>query len=136
MLSLDEKLRVYDLLDARIAHSEIARRVGRSIGTIYNCQRKRVTGVAVADTEVISPKLAPVREQLDQLMKNGVTSSTKLYAAVQADGYTGSYGLLNSYVRRFSPKTKPYRRSQHIETGPGQQAQVDWGSFGKMMIGM
>ena len=52
-----------------------------------------------------------------------------LYRELQAQGYQGSYPSLVRYLR---PEREKYRSAQtstvRFETGPGEQAQVDWGS--------
>ena len=60
--------------------------------------------------------------------------ATRLFEMVKARGYVGSYELVKSYVHTVRPRPKSeafFRR----ETLPGEEAQVDWGLFGKLKIG-
>ena len=60
--------------------------------------------------------------------------ATRLHAMVQARGYPGSVVQLRRYVRTVRPQARAeaYLR---LETLPGEQAQVDWGSFGAVQVG-
>jgi transposase len=60
--------------------------------------------------------------------------STRLYEMTQARGYAGSVVQLRRYVAtiRPTPRAEAYLR---LETLPGEQAQVDWGHFGKLQMG-
>jgi transposase len=51
-----------------------------------------------------------------------------LLREVRAQGYTGGYSILKEYVHPFRRKHQP-QATMRFETGPGEQAQVDWGNF-------
>lgn len=60
--------------------------------------------------------------------------ATRLHQMVKARGFTGSVRQVRRYVR----KVRPARRHEaflRLQTLPGEQAQVDWGHFGKLTIG-
>lgn len=61
-------------------------------------------------------------------------TSTRLVVELKERGYTGSVNTLRRFVSKVrAPRLrKAYLR---IETDPGEQAQVDWGSFGQLRIG-
>lgn len=61
-------------------------------------------------------------------------TATRLFEELQERGYTQSIAIVRRYVAKVrAPRSrKAYLR---IETEPGEQAQVDWGSFGKMRVG-
>jgi transposase len=60
--------------------------------------------------------------------------ATRLHEMVRARGYAGSIVPLRRYVATIRPRAKAeaYLR---LVTLPGEQAQVDWGHFGKIQIG-
>jgi transposase len=60
--------------------------------------------------------------------------ATRLYEMIQPRGYKGSVVQLRRYVRSVRPagSTEAYLR---LSTLPGEQAQVDWASFGRIPIG-
>src|SRR5271157_209217 len=68
---------------------------------------------------------------LKQRMSEGVYNTRKLLREIQGRGYTGGLTQLILYVQ-------PYRLQHEevavmrFETEPGEQAQVDWGSFGQI----
>jgi len=74
-------------------------------------------------------KLGPYEGYLKQRIGEGVLNTRKLLRELKARGYQGGLTQLILYVQ-------PYRTSREeravlrFETLPGQQAQVDWGSFG------
>jgi transposase len=60
--------------------------------------------------------------------------ATRILEMVRSRGYRGSYEQLKRYVR----ETRPERQKEaylRLRTLPGEQAQVDWGSFGKHEVG-
>jgi transposase len=60
--------------------------------------------------------------------------STRLFEMVKTRGYDGSIGTLRRYVRRVRPGPR-HEAFFKLTVLPGEQAQVDWGSFGKIRIG-
>lgn len=73
--------------------------------------------------------LDPFRARVEQRMVETHYHAQALYLDLKEQGYTGGYDV----VRRF---VKPFRDTSHrlleatvrFETGPGQQAQADWGT--------
>lgn len=76
-------------------------------------------------------KLTKFRDYLDQRLKKGITNCKKLFLEVQKQGFNGSYFSVYRYLKLLKHKTsKVDNRGFHrFETSPGEQAQVDWGSF-------
>ena len=60
--------------------------------------------------------------------------ATRLLQMVEARGYCGSVTTLRRYVRKVRPVPK-HEAFFRLSVLPGEQAQVDWGSFGQMRIG-
>ena len=59
--------------------------------------------------------------------------ATRIFGMVRDRGYTGSVVQLRRYVRTVRPaRAEAFLR---LQTLPGEQAQVDWGHFGKIRIG-
>lgn len=59
--------------------------------------------------------------------------ATRIYAMVKARGYGGSEVQIRRHVRKVRPR--PKEAFLRLRTLPGEQAQVDWGSFGKITVG-
>jgi IstB-like ATP binding protein len=60
--------------------------------------------------------------------------ATRLYDMITPRGYTGSVVQLRRYVRTIRPvgQGEAFFR---LRTLPGEQAQVDWGCFGSLVVG-
>lgn len=71
---------------------------------------------------------------VERLLAHPALTSTRLFAELRERGYTGSVAVLRRYVAkvRVPRSRKVYLR---VEVEPGEQAQVDWGSFGHLRIG-
>ncbi len=70
----------------------------------------------------------------DVLEKHPRLRSTRLFEMLRERGYPGSAVQLRRYVAT----VRPTRRAEaylRMTTLPGEQAQVDWGHFGKIQIG-
>jgi len=59
--------------------------------------------------------------------------ATRVYWMVKERGYTGSEIQIRRYVHKVRPRKK--EAFLRLVTLPGEQAQVDWGSFGKINVG-
>ena len=79
---------------------------------------------------LLDPFLPFVVETLEQF--TGLTAS-RLYAMVRERGYTGGPDHFRHLIAHHRPRGKPeaYHR---LRTLPGEQGQVDWGHFGKIVI--
>jgi hypothetical protein len=79
----------------------------------------------------LDPYLPLIRETLAQYPR---LRATRLFEMVKSRGYTGSVVQLRRAVRLIRPAAAPtvYRR---LTTLAGEEAQVDWGSFGSIRIG-
>ncbi len=79
----------------------------------------------------LDPYLPFIRDTLAQYPR---LRATRIHEMVRQRGYPGSVIQVRRLVRRLRPETTRtvYRR---IVTLIGEQAQVDWGSFGKVRIG-
>ena len=73
-------------------------------------------------------KLDPFIEYMDRRLTEGLENCVVLWRELQGLGYQGGYSLVKSYV---SPRRRrrQVQATVRFETGPGEQAQVDWGSF-------
>jgi len=72
-----------------------------------------------------------VRQTLEQHPR---LRATRIYQMIQSRGYTGSVVQLR---RAVAPLRSPQRAAPFLSlrTFPGEQAQVDWASFGKVRVG-
>lgn len=75
--------------------------------------------------------LDPFKPHIQQRLAKYDLTAMKLYAEVAAQGYRGSYPVVQRYVRQIRPP-KPQPAFVRFETAPGQQAQMDWSPFGRI----
>src|SRR5579862_2310714 len=89
----------------------------------------------VALGEPVSPPcvpstVEPYRSLVVEWLAKGVEMTAIHQRLVQRHGYTGSYSAVRRFVRQVRPSQS--RVIVRIETPPGHQAQVDFGSVGAM----
>ena len=86
---------------------------------------------AIVRPSMLDPYKALLAETLEQHPR---LRATRLFEMARDRGYTGSVVQLRRYVRsiRPAPRTEAFLR---LATLPGEQAQVDWGHFGKIRVG-
>lgn len=84
---------------------------------------------------VRSSVVDPYKEFIEQTLKlHPRLRSTRLHEMIRERGYPGSTNQLRRYVATVRPTAKR-EAFLRLATFPGEQAQVDWGSFGKIKIG-
>lgn len=94
------------------------------------------------------------KEYLISRLKKRVSNGKKLFSEIKDQGFNGSYTTLYRYLRKdlsdywkkqykknyqfrsvkSSINLSKYKRAITVETSPGEQAQVDWGHFGKVIL--
>jgi len=128
VLSVEERFMIQDLYRKGVSISEIARRTA--------CDRKTVRR-AIAEPLVPEPregrrtahKLDAFVDYLHKRMEEGVLNAHKLYGEIVSMGYQGGESQLRALLRPWRCERLP-KATVRFETEPGQQGQVDWGSFG------
>lgn len=60
--------------------------------------------------------------------------ATRLFEMLKLRGYAGGVGIVRTHVRTLR-RTSRHEAFLRRETFPGEEAQVDWGSFGTLRIG-
>jgi transposase len=107
------------------------RTIARTLGIARNSVRKYLRA-----PEVPKPpprpqrgsKLDPYSDYLHEQLARGVDNCVVLLRELRAQGYDGSYTLLKSFVQPLRRRRQPVA-TMRFETTPGDQAQVDWGTF-------
>lgn len=133
MLNTGERFMIKHMYEQGVAISEIAREVG--------CDRKTVRAIiqqpVVKEAEPRVARVSKLDAFVPYLLKRinaGVLNATKLYQEIAAQGYTGKARLVRAFVQ---PHREARRRgsqaTMRFETDPGEQCQVDWGHFGRLM---
>lgn len=80
---------------------------------------------------IVEPYLPFILETLDKYPK---LTASRLYHMVRERGYPGAPDYFRHLISRYRPRpsAEAYLR---LKVLPGEQAQVDWGHFGKVSIG-
>ena len=122
----------------RLYHAEawpvgtIARQLGVHHGVVARIlKREGLPAIRAERTSIIDPYLPFVRETLE---KYPDLQARRLYDMCVERGYPGGPDHFRSLVRSVRPRKRrePFGRITHL---PGQQAQFDWGHFGRVSIG-
>ena len=80
---------------------------------------------------LVDPYLGFIEETLKRYPR---LRATRIHEMIVARGYSGKIGQTRRFVRQLRPASagEAYLR---LKTLPGEQAQVDWGSFGQVQVG-
>lgn len=106
---------------------EIARKTGYSRNTVRKYLRLRQTPKRKPRSPRLS-KLDPFKSYTRDQMSQGVFNCNRLLRDLKSQGYSGGKSILKDFVKPFRP-AKVSKSVVRFETKPGEQAQVDFGSF-------
>ena len=107
------------------------RGIARELGVSRNSVRKYLRSPGVPREKPRSrraSKLDPYTDHIDVRLSEGLDNCVVLLRELRALGYNGGYTILKDYVQPRRRRRQP-RATVRFETGPGEQAQVDWGSL-------
>ena len=107
------------------------RRIARDLGISRNSVRKYLRSPQVPRARPRPPrpsKLDPYKDHIHQRLSDGLENGVVLLRELRAQGYSGGYTILKDYVQPLRRRSQPVA-TVRFETKPGEQAQVDWGSF-------
>lgn len=76
-------------------------------------------------------KLDKFKEYIDQRLEKHCLTARKIFKEIRAQGFKGGYVIVSKYVKEIKDKHRA-KAVLLFETLPGEQAQVDWGYFGKI----
>lgn len=111
--------------------SEIARRTGRDPKTVRKALRQERPRPRPSTWKEGEGKLTPYGDYLRQRVEQGCLNAVVLLEEIAARGYTGKVSILRDFLRPLRQELVRQREATvRFETGPGKQAQVDWGEFG------
>lgn len=132
-----DKEREADIL--RLFHAEkwpvgtIARQLG-----VHHTTVQRVLAQAGLSPKVVSPRPSMADPYvpfiMETLTKYPRLHASRIFQMVRERGYPGRPDHFRRIVARLRPRP-PAEAFLRLRTLPGEQAQVDWGHFGKVQIG-
>jgi transposase len=120
---------IRELLRRGLPLSEIARRTGHDRRTVRKIRDEPGHPVPQVRRKRGS-KLDPYKPYLRQRAEVGVLNAAKLLGEVRRQGYRGGITLVREYLHPLRPVVPIV--TERFETPPGQQAQVDWASCGRI----
>lgn len=116
-----------------VAIGEIARRSGRDPKTVRKVLRAAAPQPRPNTWHPGTGKLAPYEAYLQQRVAQGCLNGAVLLEEITAQGYTGKHTVLRGFLAPLRQEQRRQREAtERFETGPGKQAQVDWGAFGRI----
>ena len=116
-----------------VAVSEIARRSGHDLKTVRKVLREAAPQPRPSTWQRGRSKLAPYEAYLQQRVGQGCLNGAVLLEEITAQGYTGKHTVLRDFLAPLRQEQCRQREATaRFETGPGKQAQVDWGAFGRI----
>lgn len=109
------------------AKKAIARELGLDIKTVrkwsaaeWTAQRRSPRGRKLTEFDEV------IRRRFAEVGYNAMV----LYRELREAGYEGSYVSVRRYVKPLRDLAQPEAATERFETGPAEQAQVDWGMIG------
>jgi transposase len=112
-----------------MSQSAIARTLGLDRKTVRKYLRQAPAPYARKERAIkLEPFLAYLRERWEQ----GVHNAAKLLGELRQRGYQGGYSRLREIVGPWRQQERE-RAFVRFETAPGEQAQMDWSSFGNAL---
>lgn len=108
---------------------KIAETLGISRNTVRRYLRDPDGALARKPRPRCPSKLDPYKEYIMHRLGEGVDNCVVLLREIRQQGYTGGYTILKDFVRPFRRRVAASQSTMRFETAPGEQAQVDWGSF-------
>ena len=107
------------------------RGIARELGVSRNSVRKYLRSPGLPREKGMrrrASKLDQYTEYIDSRLSEGLDNCVVLLRELRVRGYSGGYTILKEYVQPRRRRRQP-RATVRFETGPGEQAQVDWGSL-------
>jgi len=133
VLLVEEWVNIRDLARQGVSVSEIARRTERDRKTVRKVLRKTAPKERAKSAVPRVTKLGPFEEHVKQRVEQGCLNATVLMEEILHLGYTGKITMLRLFLAPLRQELLRKREATvRFETGPGKQAQVDWGEFGKI----
>src|SRR5258706_6034951 len=112
--------------------------VATQLGVHHDTVRRalRVELVDNGDHSTAKPTVVgPYKDFIVQVLdEHPRLTASRLFEMLKARGYKGGHAQVRRFVRTVRPAARAEAFSK-LTTLPGEQAQVDWGSFGKLRIG-
>jgi transposase len=109
--------------------------VARRFGVHHSTVRRALDDAAPSPESPSKSALDPFKEYIvERLVTYPELTGTRLLTELKERGYTRGIAQLRRYVAQVR-QPRPRKVYLRVEVDPGEQAQVDWGSFGHLRVG-
>lgn len=119
------------VLRERWAIETVARRFGVHHSVVRRALRDDAGDKRAPQKSALEPFKAYIIKRLTELPR---LTSVRLFEELRERGYDQGIAILRRYVAKVRPP-KPRKAYLTVEVDPGEQAQVDWGAFGRFRVG-
>lgn len=136
MLRTEEWMDIQVLAKQGCSQREMARQSGYSRNTVKKLLKLGAASVQARQYTRRASGLDGYKAYLAERYCQTGLSAVRLYGEIQAHGYEGGVDVVRRYVRTLAPqRTAVSKATVRYETAPGEQAQADWASCGKVADG-
>ena len=125
MISKEDYMQIKAQHERGVYKKDIAKNLGVHPRTVARTL-ERGNPPAGKRPQARSSKLDPYREFVDSELASGVWNAEVIFLKLKEMGYDGETTILRQYIQPKRP-LRSDRRTVRYETGPGKQAQSDWG---------
>lgn len=116
----------------KLKASQIAKELSLDIRTVAKwCARKQFTPRATAQR---TSKIDPFKKDIVRMLETHPYSAVQIFQRIGEQGFDGGYTIVKEYVRKVRPSKS--RAFLKLSFAPGECAQVDWGSYGAVNVGL
>src|SRR5690606_23288138 len=131
----EDVMNVRELYAKGLSKSAIAEKLGIDRKTVTRLLQEGATRHYRRETQPNRvSKLDPYKEYIRQrVVEDGVTNAQVILREIRNQGYQGGYTILKDFMKPLRPQRKS-KFTVRYETAPGEEAQVDWGYFGRFKL--
>ena len=131
----EDVLKVRELFAKGLSKSAIARKLGIDRKTVSRLLEEGPTRRYQRAAQPQRPsKLDPYKEYiLKRVLEDEVTNAQVIFREIRSLGYEGGYTILKDFMKPLRPQRQA-KFTIRYETEPGEEAQVDWGYFGRVQV--
>jgi len=106
------------------------------LGIHHSAVERVLTQAEVPKPALVRPSIVDpyIPFMLETLKKYPKLTASRLFHMVKERGFRGRPSFFRSIVARIRPRP-PAEAYLRLKTLPGEEAQVDWGHFGKILVG-
>jgi transposase len=127
MITLEDWIMIKHMHKQGVPKARIARELGLDRKTVRTAIDR--DGCPKHERQSMGSILDPYKDYIKQRLEKYDLTATRLQREITERGYPGSYTILRQYVQQVKG-AKPKPAFVRFETGPGEQAQMDWSDFG------